>query len=172
MGHRGRKPWRRPGVERGAALVEFALILPVFMMLVLGTFTGAIAYNQKLDLAHAAHEGARYGATLPENQTTFTSPATSWATAVQQVVVERSAGDLTSAQVCVALVDGNPPAAVDGSHQVNVASGQSNCYDDGSGDAGKRVQVAVARPGSLEALVFSMNLNLSARAVAKFESDT
>ena len=54
MGQRGRTPWRRHGVERGAALVEFALILPVFMILVLGTFTGAIAYNQKLDLAHAA----------------------------------------------------------------------------------------------------------------------
>ena len=58
MGHRGRKPGRH-GVERGAALVEFTLILPVFMMMVLGTFTGAIAYNQKLDLAHAAREGAR-----------------------------------------------------------------------------------------------------------------
>ena len=76
MGQRGRTPWRRHGVERGAALVEFALILPVFMILVLGTFTGAIAYNQKLDLAHAANEGARYGGTLPQNQTTFTSPAT------------------------------------------------------------------------------------------------
>ena len=172
MGHHGRTPRRRHGVERGAALVEFALILPLFMMLILGTFTGAIAYNQKLDLAHAAREGARYGATLPENQTTFTSPATNWATAVQQVVVERSAGDLTAAQVCVALVEGNPPAAIDSSHRVNVAAGQSNCYDDGSGDIGKRVQVAVARPGSLEALVFTMNLNLSARAAAKFESNT
>ena len=35
-----------PG-ERGAALVEFALILPVFMMLVLGMFSGGIAYNHK-----------------------------------------------------------------------------------------------------------------------------
>src|SRR5712691_4500636 len=66
--------------ERGAAMVEFALLLPVFMMLVMGAFSGAIAYNQKLDLAHAAREGARYGATLPENQATFTSPATNWAT--------------------------------------------------------------------------------------------
>jgi len=172
MGQRGRTPWRRHGVERGAALVEFALILPVFMILVLGTFTGAIAYNQKLDLAHAANEGARYGGTLPQNQTTFTSPATNWATAVQQVVVERSSGDLSASQVCVALVDGSPPAAVDASHQVNLPAGQSNCYDDGSGDTGKRVQVTVARPGTLEALVFTMNLNLSARAVAKFESDT
>src|SRR5207253_7197551 len=83
MGHHGHTPGRRHGVERGAALVEFALILPVFMMLVLGTFTGAIAYNQKADLSHAANEGARYGGTLPQDQTTFTSPATNWATAVQ-----------------------------------------------------------------------------------------
>ena len=107
-----------------------------------------------------ARRRARYGGTLPEDQATFTSPATNWATAVQQVVVERSAGDLTAAQVCVALVDGNPPVVVDASHRVNLPAGQSNCYDDGSGDAGKRVQVAVARPGSLEALFFTMNLNL------------
>jgi len=158
--------------EAGAALVEFALILPLFMMLVLGTFSGAVAYNQKLDLAHAAREGARYGATLPENQATFTSPATNWATAVQQVVVERASGDLTASQVCVALVNGSPPAATDASHMVGAPAGQSNCYDDGSGDSGKRVQVSLTRPGSLEALFFTMNLNLSARAVAKFEPAT
>ena len=49
-----------------------------------------------------------------------------------------AAGDLTAAQVCVALVQGNPPAALSASHRVNVAAGQSNCYDDGSGDVGKQ----------------------------------
>jgi len=55
---------------------------------------------------------------------------------------------------------------------VGAPAGQSNCYDDGSGDSGKRVQVSLTRPGSLEALFFTMNLNLSARAVAKFEPAT
>jgi Flp pilus assembly protein TadG len=172
MGQLRARSNRRHGRERGAALVEFALILPVFMMLVLGTFTGGLAYNQKLDLAHAAREGARYGATLPENQTSFTAPATNWATAVQEVVVERSSGTLNTSQVCVALVEGTPPVAVDSAHRVNLPSGQSNCYDDGSGDTGKRVQVSVARPATLEALVFTMNLTLSQRANAKFESST
>ena len=32
------------------------------MIMVLGVFSGAVVYNQKLDLAHAAREGARFGA--------------------------------------------------------------------------------------------------------------
>ena len=55
---------RRKREESGAALVEFALLLPVFMALILGMFSGGIAYNQKLDLTHATREGARYGATV------------------------------------------------------------------------------------------------------------
>jgi Flp pilus assembly protein TadG len=35
----------RSRTERGAALVEFAIILPVFMIIVLGMFSGAVAYN-------------------------------------------------------------------------------------------------------------------------------
>src|SRR5438105_9682196 len=42
--------------ESGAALVEFALILPVFMMLVLGTFTGGLAYSTKQEITSAARE--------------------------------------------------------------------------------------------------------------------
>src|SRR5688500_18036442 len=51
--------------ERGASLVEFALILPVFMMLLLGMFTGGMAYNRRLTITSAAREGGRYAATLP-----------------------------------------------------------------------------------------------------------
>ncbi len=36
----------RPRDERGAALVEFALLLPLLMCLLLGTVTGGIAYNK------------------------------------------------------------------------------------------------------------------------------
>ena len=46
-------------------MVQFALILPLFMMLVLGMLTGGASYNRQLGLTHAALEGARYGATLP-----------------------------------------------------------------------------------------------------------
>ena len=52
---------RRRGVcgEGGAALVEFAVILPVLILLVFGTIEFGRAYNAKVTLTHAAREGVR-----------------------------------------------------------------------------------------------------------------
>jgi Flp pilus assembly protein TadG len=159
-----------PG-ERGAALVEFALILPVFMMLVLGMFSGGIAYNHQSSLANSAREAARYGATVAEAQCSPTSNCSgkTWAQLVQAVAVERSNGDLTTAGVCVALVSGpgNAPVATDSAH--TTAGGTSPCYVDNSSDTAKRLQETGSRPDTLEALVFSMNLTLRAQAIAKYE---
>jgi len=157
--------------EGGAALVEFALILPVFMMLVLGMFSGGIAYNHQSSLANSAREAARYGATVAEAQCSPTSNCSgkTWAQLVQAVAVERSNGDLTTAGVCVALVSGpgNAPVATDSAH--TTAGGTSPCYVDNSSDTAKRLQVTGSRPDTLEALVFSMNLTLHAEAIAKYE---
>ncbi|MDR9450988.1 MAG: TadE/TadG family type IV pilus assembly protein, partial [Acidimicrobiia bacterium] len=51
--------------ERGASLVEFALVLPLIMMIVLGLVSAGVAYNLKITLTHAAREAARYAAILP-----------------------------------------------------------------------------------------------------------
>ena len=45
--------------DRGAAAVEFALILPVFLLLVLGMIEFARAYNVQISVTNAAREGAR-----------------------------------------------------------------------------------------------------------------
>jgi Flp pilus assembly protein TadG len=45
--------------ERGAALVEFALILPVLVMLIFGIVEFGRGYNAKITVTHAAREGAR-----------------------------------------------------------------------------------------------------------------
>ena len=55
--------------EQGTALVEFALILPLVLMLAFGVVTAGLTYNHKIDLTHAAREGARYGATLAQLDT-------------------------------------------------------------------------------------------------------
>jgi Flp pilus assembly protein TadG len=51
--------------ERGAAAVEFALVLPLLVMLVFGIFQFSIAYNRMQGLHAAAREGARL-ASLPD----------------------------------------------------------------------------------------------------------
>jgi Flp pilus assembly protein TadG len=55
--------WHRD--ELGANAVEFALLLPILLMILFGTITGGMLYNQQLTLTQAAREGARYGATMP-----------------------------------------------------------------------------------------------------------
>src|SRR5258708_24862285 len=46
--------------QRGQSLVEFALVLPVFLLIVTGLFDLARAVWQEETLAYAAREGARY----------------------------------------------------------------------------------------------------------------
>ena len=45
--------------ERGAAAVEFALVLPILLLLVFGIVDFGRAYNAKISLSGAAREGAR-----------------------------------------------------------------------------------------------------------------
>ena len=45
--------------ERGAAAVEFALVLPVLLLLVLGLIEFSRLYNIQISLSNAAREGAR-----------------------------------------------------------------------------------------------------------------
>lgn len=46
--------------EKGAVAVEFAIVLPVFLLLVLGIFEFGRAYNIQVSLSEAARESARY----------------------------------------------------------------------------------------------------------------
>ncbi len=48
--------------ERGIAAVEFGLIVPVLMLLMLGAFDFAQGFQEKQRLASAAHAGAQYAA--------------------------------------------------------------------------------------------------------------
>lgn len=50
---------RRGRGDRGANLVEFALIAPFLLLLLLGTIEFAWLFSQNLDARHGAREGAR-----------------------------------------------------------------------------------------------------------------
>jgi hypothetical protein len=50
---------RGRGKDRGAAAVEFALVLPILMLLVFGMVDFGRAYNARITLSNAAREGVR-----------------------------------------------------------------------------------------------------------------
>ncbi len=45
--------------EKGASAVEFALILPILVILIFGIFEFGIAFNHYITITHAAREGVR-----------------------------------------------------------------------------------------------------------------
>jgi hypothetical protein len=56
---------RRRG-QRGQGIVEFALVVPVFMLLLLGMLEFGFLLNHNMTLAYASREGARAGAAMAD----------------------------------------------------------------------------------------------------------
>lgn len=65
-----RKAIFKPGY-RGQALVEFALVLPVLMILALMIVQYGIIYRTAAQLTNLSREGARYAATSPASDSTI-----------------------------------------------------------------------------------------------------
>lgn len=65
----GNQPGSRRAPERGAEVLEFAIVLPLLVALLFGIFTMARAYNIYQTITRAAREGARE-AVLPSSAAT------------------------------------------------------------------------------------------------------
>ena len=64
MGGRARRRSRRrlAREERGQATIEFAIVVPLVLLLIVGMIEFAKAFNYWIDLNHLANEGARWAA--------------------------------------------------------------------------------------------------------------
>lgn len=63
----------RPSSRRGQSLVEFALVLPLLLLLLLGAIDLGRAFNSSISITNAAREGALYGASRPLDNSGITS---------------------------------------------------------------------------------------------------
>jgi Flp pilus assembly protein TadG len=173
---RRRMPSRSGDADRGAAAVEFALLLPVAVMLVFGVLTGGQLYSQKIGLAQAAREGARYGATLPIPPATGQS-VNDWLTDVFNATMASSAGDYpasaSGSSLCVSFLDGQ-----DATKSVKVTADSAGnpttpvtgtCWTDLSGLTDNRVQVLIVRTVELNIGIKDWNVPTSARASIHYE---
>ena len=88
-----------PTNDRGAAAVEFALILPLLVLLIMGLIEFSLLFNTQISLTNAAREGARVMA-IHNDPALAKSATISAATSVQPAV---STGNITvSPSTCTA----------------------------------------------------------------------
>jgi Flp pilus assembly protein TadG len=153
--------------DRGVALVEFAIIMPLLMCLLLGMLTGGAALAKKIDITDAVREGARFGATIevtdPENSTQVAA----WADKVKGRIVGLSGGRLATADICAALVKST------NSTSLPAAGTAATCFVDVPGDSAGDyiVHVRGASTVHIEAFFFSRSWPVEAKTAARYERD-
>lgn len=150
--------------EKGASLVEFALIAPLLFAIFLGTITGGLALSEKNSAANAVREGARVGSTLPRGAHWDTG----WAIDVRNRVVELSGGDLNDADVCVRLVNAASGATV-GSYSGSNCSSAPPPSTPASATTGCVVKVWSRSDADFNVLFFTQTLALKSNAVGRYE---
>ena len=177
--------------ESGASAVEFALLLPIFVMLTFGTLTGGIAFWHHIELTQGARDAARLGATFPISTVPLSEPCEDqraektidcWLTMVAEVAATESGwGSLadvndpdSGAVICVAYVAGpgdtiSTKNAIAGEKQSdNLPSDNSApCFKDDQPES--RVQVFVRRDAEFNAVLFNSDLELRTRSSIPYE---
>ena len=166
--------------DGGAVLVEFALVMPILVMLLFGLVSAGMAWNQNLALASAARSGARYGATLPTSTTGTTMD--DYLAAITQRVIDSSDGNLgssvTSRVICVAYwhpTGSTPSSALDQNRSRTLTnatvttSSTTPCFTDNQGNDDKRIQVSVQKSGTIQTGLWSQTVTLTQRVVFRYE---
>jgi hypothetical protein len=97
---------RRLRNDRGQSFVEFTLILPMAVILILGVVDLGKAIAYSLDASHLANEGARFAVV---NGCPGCNPAipTALPNAIKNQAESAQLRDAASTQVCVSYPDGN-----------------------------------------------------------------
>lgn len=90
--------WRSPRSRtRGQGLVEFAIILPLFLLILLAMAEFGFVFSHELTLTYATREGARTGSALAEGgTTTLTCTAHGATTNIDEQVIASVQRVLTS----------------------------------------------------------------------------
>ncbi len=144
--------------ERGAALIEMALVTPILLLLVIGIWTTARAWNVHNTLDHSVREAARYGATV-DPWTTGTSTDTCGGGSSEADVRCAADEQLSAAAINPALVN---------STCIELAA---NPCAVGNATGNDKVAVTLTYPNyQLDFVFFSVSVDLSATAVSRYES--
>ena len=117
---RGAVRVRRPlaDAERGQSLVEFAVVVPVFLLLLLAMLEFGFAFEHDQTISYATREGARTGAALGDGSTTYPCSTANFdapiIAAVERVLTAPGSpidlSQVSSISVYKSTADGSPAA--------------------------------------------------------------
>jgi len=174
---------RSPSGDDGASAVEFALLLPVFAMLVFGMISAGFAFQAWLSATHGAQETARFAATL--SIPASGGSTSTWLTSVgQRAMVAGSLGTSSNAipgtQVCVALfAQGNVPKVdpaskvvltADSAGTVTAAYSTGPCAGMPAPGGTDWVQVFLSRPAAFNYILGSATVTVAGKSSSRFEA--
>jgi len=170
--------------DSGAAAVEFALLLPVFLMLTFGMISAGFAFWHNIALTQGARDAARLGSTYPIGTGTGALPMSDWLDTVAGVAAKGAGWDWTdpltnnvasvdNGYICVAYIAGNGDTLTSSLKSYGVTAGASlpgdgRCFDDGT-RSDSRVQVVVQRNADFNLIIFNTTLRLSTQSVMPYE---
>ena len=147
--------------DRGAALIEMALVMPMLVLLLFGIWTTARAYNVKNTMDHAVREAARHGATIdPWVDAGTTTPTCSGGAPASSEEAVRCMADneLTASAISPGDVQ-----------TVCIDMGATPCFTSATG--ADQVTIQLRYPDyQLNFVLFSVTVDLDASATARYES--
>ena len=164
--------------QEGASALEFALVLPILILVLFGAISFGLAFNAKMQLSHAARESVRFAATLP-----VPADSDDWFKDVANRAIGTAAGSARVSDdamaICIALIPESGPiramnmqgsAAYTTSDElvVNGSDSSSACFPDNL--TGDRVQVRIRRGTELSAVFFTKSITLAEQGVARYEA--
>lgn len=165
----GRPTHRRRHRESGAVAVEFALVLPVLVMLMFGIFTAGAAYSDHLSVTNAVRESARFGAAIDSTN------GSTWADSVKlrvQQVYMNGMGTLTADQICVKLVD-NSGVGVPGAAALGSSCGSEPANPASMSAGSCVVKVWVEKPAEISVMMVpAFDFTIGARSVSFYGRET
>jgi Flp pilus assembly protein TadG len=178
---------RRASSDDGAAAVEFGLLLPLFVMLTLGTISAGFAFHAWLSVTHGAQESSRFAATL-SIQAGGGSPDAWLATVGQRAFDASNLGTTVQATpgsvVCVAIYapSNKFPVSVTSVRRVIYTAGSTGTvtpvFASGSTCPGMvsagadvdYVQVSVSKPVDFNYLLGAATINVAGKSTNRFEA--
>jgi len=162
--------------DDGANAVEFALVLPILLVLLFGILYGGLVLNAQQQVNHAAREASRFGATFASPQ--FPAIEAFDATASRASTTSSGVTGRDDAWMCVMYWDGS--AVERHWYELDTLSAPSptppntDCPPQVVDSAGNPtgdpwVQVSIRMPAEIQAVFVKLTPTLAADAVSIYE---